>query len=231
MKPFFSYFGSKARIAKNYGAPRHELVVEPFAGSASYSVYWEPKYVCLIDSNPVIIDLWQWLIRAVPNDVLALPLEFNSTDDLDLPLGAKHLIGFWLNKAASHPSKKPGAWAKKYRADGQCRVWSESVKARLASQVNKIKHWEARVGNYDISDNVVAHWFVDPPYTKMGHRYQHNAISRERLASWCRERRGFSQVCEDETATWLPFKPFRQVRGLIKQRSFEAVCELHGDIL
>ena len=54
MKPMFSYFGSKYKLAKHYGAPRFDTVIEPFAGSAAYSLYWEPKNVILYDANPEI---------------------------------------------------------------------------------------------------------------------------------------------------------------------------------
>jgi len=33
-------------------------------------------------------------------------------------------------------------------------------------------------------------------------------VDYERLASWCRTRKGQTIVCENEGATWLPFEPF-----------------------
>lgn len=226
MKPFFSYFGSKARVAKLYGPPRYADVIEPFAGSASYSVYWEPERVLLVDCDPVIIETWRYLISARPADILALPTAFETTDTLDIPDGAKHLIGFWLNKASSHPSKKPGNWARQYQKDGQCHVWSQSVKERIAAQVPKIRHWEAICGSYAKIAAVPAHWFVDAPYVGMGHRYRFSEIDYGHLAGWCKQRPGFVQVCENDAAhAWLPFQRLAEVRGMLRRRSTEMVYE------
>lgn len=224
MKPFFPYFGSKYRIARRYGAPRYDGVIEPFAGSACYSVYWEPKHVILMDHNPVIYEAWTWLIQASPAEVLALPIEFESTDDLDIPPGAKHVIGFWLNKGGNHPNKKPGSWAQKYRKDQQCRIWSESARARIAGQVHKIRHWEVFNADYTAAPDWPCHWFIDPPYHTMGHRYRRGKPDFVPLALWARSRPGFVQVCENVGAEWLPFRPFVEVRGT-KKNSFEAIWE------
>lgn len=35
----FDYYGGKASLARFYQCPRHALIVEPFAGSAMYSMY------------------------------------------------------------------------------------------------------------------------------------------------------------------------------------------------
>lgn len=224
MKPFFPFFGSKYRIAKRYGAPRHPAVVEPFAGSATYSVYWEPKHVLLMDRDIFIVEAWRWLISASPAEVMALPIEFETTDDLDLPAGAKYVIGFWLNKGGSHPNKKPGKWWAKYRHDGQCRVWSESARARIAGQVDKIRHWQIEQADFRQSPEEVAHWFIDPPYIVAGHKYRGPANDYAAIAEFCRSRQGFVQVCENEGADWLPFKRFHAVRGMIKP-SVEALYE------
>lgn len=226
MKPFFPFFGSKHRIAKYYGAPRYGGGIEPFAGSATYCVYWEPKHVLLIDRDPFIVEAWRWLVKATPEEVMALPVHFASTDDLDLPPGAKYVIGFWLNKGGVHPNKKPGKWFEKYNADGQCRVWGESAKIRIASQVDKIRHWKVEQGDYTTAPAWEAHWFVDPPYTVAGHRYRGAQPNYADLAEWCRSRQGFVQVCENEGADWLPFERFREVRGM-KKTSVEALWELN----
>src|SRR5688500_5758691 len=40
MRPFLSFYGAKWRSAPWYGPPTHDVVVEPFAGSAGYSAYY-----------------------------------------------------------------------------------------------------------------------------------------------------------------------------------------------
>lgn len=224
MKPFFPYFGSKYRIARRYGAPRYDKVIEPFAGSACYSVYWEPKHVLLVDHNSAICEAWRWLIQATRAEVMALPIEFDSTDDLDVAAGAKHVMGFWLNKGGTHPNKKPGSWTKHYRTSQQCRVWSESARARIAGQVDKIRHWEVFCADYKAIPDYTVHWFIDPPYHTLGHRYRHGKPDFDTLGAWARSRSGFVQVCENFGAKWLPFRPFAEICGM-KRKSIEVIYE------
>ncbi len=75
LKAFFSYFGSKVGAAAKYPEPRHDLIVEPFAGAAGYSVRHHHKQIELFDASPTICGVWRFLIRAKPADILALPLE------------------------------------------------------------------------------------------------------------------------------------------------------------
>ena len=59
-----------------------------------------------------------------------------------------------------------------------------------------------------------ATWFIDPPYSgNAGGCYKYKKIDYESLAVWCRNRIGQVIVCENEGATWLPFKPFREIKG------------------
>ena len=61
MKPFFSYYGSKHRLCQQgfYPPPKvGNIVIEPFAGSATYSVYHESEHAILIDKDPVIANRW-----------------------------------------------------------------------------------------------------------------------------------------------------------------------------
>lgn len=103
MRPFFSYFGSKWLLAKKYGVPKFDLVIEPFAGSAAYAVYHEPKRALLLDINPRVVGVWKYLITASEDEILRLPTDFETVDQLDICQGAKWLIGYWLNKANAEP--------------------------------------------------------------------------------------------------------------------------------
>jgi len=53
MQPFFLYFGGKWKLARRLGAPRHPHVIEPFAGSCGYSVYWSPPQVTIIERGGI----------------------------------------------------------------------------------------------------------------------------------------------------------------------------------
>jgi site-specific DNA-adenine methylase len=49
LRPFFTYTGGKYRLAPRYPEPRHNLIIEPFAGSAGYSLRHPEREVLLID--------------------------------------------------------------------------------------------------------------------------------------------------------------------------------------
>jgi len=93
--------------------------------------------------------------------------------------------------------------------------------------LTKIRHWQVIEGDYTVAPDWQAHWFVDPPYQRAGHKYKGKTpgpAEYAAIAEWCRNRPGFVQVCENDDATWLPFKPFVSVRGM-KKTSMEALCE------
>ena len=71
MKPFFQFYGGKWRAAKYYPAPKYDTIIEPFAGSAGYSLRYYKKRVILVDINPTIVTLWKYLISATPTDILS----------------------------------------------------------------------------------------------------------------------------------------------------------------
>ncbi|MEC5173528.1 DNA adenine methylase [Chryseobacterium nepalense] len=72
----FYYYGRKKQIAKYYPKPNYDTIIEPFAGSAAYSLYkdnWKKK-VILIEKDEKVYDIWRWLIHdASENDILNLP--------------------------------------------------------------------------------------------------------------------------------------------------------------
>jgi hypothetical protein len=98
MRLYFSFFGSKYRVALNYPKPIHPTIIERFAGSAGYSLRYPECQVRLHDADPVICGLWDYLIHVSPEEIRRLPLVFSHIDELDLCQEAKWLIGFWLNK-------------------------------------------------------------------------------------------------------------------------------------
>jgi len=70
----FSYYGSKSKIVDYYPPPKHKRIIEPFAGSARYSLkYWQND-VLLVDKYPVIVDVWNYLKNASEQDILKLPI-------------------------------------------------------------------------------------------------------------------------------------------------------------
>ncbi len=216
LKPFFPFYGSKWRDAKRYPAPHNGLVVEPFAGSAGYSTFFEPAQVELIDLDPIITGVWSYLIRTTPSEILTLPdLDVGqSTDDLVLPQEAKWLIGFWLNRGSASPKKTKTAFSA--RTERSQLVWSERARIRIASQIDRIRHWKIRNGSFDTASSITlksSTTFVDPPYVDKGKYYRINKVDYRSLAEWINRQRNRIIVCEQAGANWLPFRPLADIKS------------------
>jgi len=214
VRPLFPFYGSKWRDAKRYHGPYNGTVIEPFAGSAGYSTYWEPRRVILYDRDPIIVGVWDYLIHVTASEVRALPdLEVGqSVDDLpNLPQEARWLIGFWLNRGSATPKKTKTAFSA--RTERQQLVWSERARVRIASEIEKVRHWEVFYGSYESCPRLDATWFVDPPYVDKGRYYRVRFVDYDRLGTWCRHLPGQTIVCEQAGATWLPFRPLATIKS------------------
>ena len=212
MRPMFSFFGSKWSLAPRYPPPLDGLpVIEPFAGGACYSLRHNVREAILVEKDPKIATLWRYLIAAKPEEIRALPLAFSGDiGALGLSGGAELLIGFWLNKASTHPAR-----VMRSSSFGARGGWDEARRSRVAHQAAKIKGWRVIEGDYTAAPNTRATWHIDPPYQIAGKWYRHGsgAIDFARLAAWCRSRRGRVMVCENAAADWLPFAPLATVKG------------------
>lgn len=206
MKTFINYYGGKFRIAKMYGEPSHNLIIEPFAGAAGYSLRHYKKKVKLYEKDINLYSMWDFLIKAKYDEIMCLPLDFETLDDLTLPIGAKNLIGFCLNTGVSSPCKTRSKWARE-RPDS-VQFWGERRRKRVAEQVGLIKHWECSlVDTYQEIPNEESTWFIDPPYEGAGKFYNHGSdgIIYDELGNWCLSRLGEVIVCENASAIWLPW--------------------------
>jgi hypothetical protein len=215
---FFTYFGGKWRIAKHYPAPEYASVIEPFAGSAGYSLHYPHKQVFLYDINPIICAVWDYLIHVSAADILKLPdaVEDVRTLPSHISQEARWLIGFWLNKGMISPCNIPGKWMRDHLRIGQRlnSYWGAGIKQRIASQLEHIRHWKVQEGCYSDIQNDCATWFIDPPYELSGKKYPHSDIDYGHLAEWCQARNGQAIVCEQGNASWLPFGHFREIKTL-----------------
>lgn len=154
LRPFFSFYGGKYRAAPRYPAPAHRLLIEPFAGSAGYAVRHWTKLVVLYDADPILAGVWDYLIRVPAAEVLRLPLDVPDVRLLPswVPQEARWLIGFWLNAAAATPHLTPSAWARSGpRANGDrfCVHWGRRARERIASQVDRVRHWRIRNTSFE----------------------------------------------------------------------------------
>lgn len=211
LRPFFSYYGGKWRDAlKLYPPPKHDTIIEPFAGSAGYSLRYANKRVILYEIDPVLVAVWRYLIEVKSSEILGLPdLPSDGTiDDLGVCQEARWLIGLWLNRGASSPRKSPSKWMRDGIRPGS--FWGDRVRHTIASQVESIRHWEVHNSGYvECLDRPDATWFIDPPYQVAGRHYRFGSevIDYKALGSWCKERSGQVIVCESAGADWLPFRP------------------------
>jgi hypothetical protein len=141
LQPFFSYAGAKFREAVLLGPPRYNHVIESFAGSAAYSCVWEPAQVTLIEANPVVCGVLKFLQRVSPDEIMRLPSNISHVDELPpwVCEEERNLIGFWFDAGLAAPSLRRCNWG--HNPNRHSFYWSETVKHRLASQVDRIGHW------------------------------------------------------------------------------------------
>ena len=197
----FYYYGRKKRISHLYPPPTHDTIIEPFAGSAAYSLHgnnWEKK-VTISDTNPTVIGIWDYLKNASVKDIIALP-DFNAgekiTDHAQLSEAERDLIGLHINPGSSIPKITCSKFSR----------W-KAGKQYILGNLYKIKHWTILGDTYTCLKNAEATWFIDPPYQKAGIYYAGgNPIDFNSLGLWCKSRHGQVIVCESEGADWLPFE-------------------------
>ncbi len=191
--------------------------MEPFAGAAGYACNYPDRKVVLVEKYPIVAGIWRYLIavraaeiRAIPevDDVAALPAW--------VPQEARWLVGFWMNDAASSPRRTLSTGRRKLRAIGcASQGWTPATRERVATQVERIRHWQVVEGDFwqGAAHARRATWFIDPPYNNAaGRHYASRFDDYDALAEWCRllvaGAWGQVIVCENEGASWLPFRPF-----------------------
>lgn len=210
----FSYYGSKSKVVQYYPHPMYDTIIEPFAGSARYSLYgnnWK-KSVVLVDKYDVIVNIWRYLIKtATYDDVMSMPdiSDGGSVSDFKWRHDALRMIaGFTVNRGSSQPKNKKhwcGSGGDGYAND----------RSKIASSLSHISHWEIVLGDYRCLSNIEATWFIDPPYQFGGEYYRHSnkKIDYKDLRNWIESRRGQVIVCENTRADWMPFRPLKVMRG------------------
>lgn len=219
----FYFYGRKKQIAKHYPEPACETIIEPFAGSAAYSLYgdrWQRR-VLLIEKDPRVAQIWEWLIEtATPEAVRALP---------DLKVGQKSSEFLHIIHAASK-------MAFKYKTIKVTPVlernW-EISKRVMASNLHKIKHWKIICGDYREAPDIEATWFIDPPYKSYpgtGYHYGSDALDYKELAKWAVARRGEVIFCEGAYGDYLPFEPLLKLPGIAGKLSDEVLFYRPGSI-
>lgn len=203
----WSYYGRKWSIVSKYPAPEFNTIIEPFAGTASYSYkHWE-KNIILLDKYDVIVRIWNYLKQASPQNILSLPDVENGecikNKYNQLLPEERWLIGFCINNASTTPKHTAGRM--------NFNSWNRD-KIRIAKDLYKIRHWEVYLADYTEINNRESTWYIDPPY-QCQKRYKNNSINYKALAQWCKTRMGHVIVCENSKADWMDFKPLVELSG------------------
>lgn len=210
----FAYYGAKHRLARLYPEPDYDTIIEPFAGSAGYSLYgtrWR-KQVYLYDIDPTIVEIWKYLIAATEEDILKLPIlepGEKLTDHPDLSEGARKFVGFMIGVASLTPRISATIWT----------TWTEQKRKDIAKNVHKVNHWQ--IDFCDYREVASRHrepvtWFVDPPYEDGGHKYvKSNALMDYDALADCiiNQWRGQRIVSERSDAKWLELKAMQSHKG------------------
>ena len=204
----FQFYGAKKSYVDKYPPPRHKVIIEPFAGSASYSMKYCNHNVILCELDEIIYGIWKYLIhKATKKSILSLPLlqpeeKLSDSRFNNLLPCEKHLIGYHIQYGAC-----------KGLSQSRFGHWNENTRKQIADNLCKIRHWKVYNCSYNEINNTTfkATWFIDPPYSGKGglvYRKNNKTIDYKQLANWCKERNGQIIVCENEESTgWLPFKP------------------------
>lgn len=212
----WGYYGSKHSVVKYYPKPIYNKIIEPFAGTAPYSLMYWQNDITLVDKYDVIINIWKWLQQCSTSDIKSLPtIEYGKTvDDYSFDCEeARNLMGFLITASPSSPKKTPSRWKTIERPNTQ------NYKLNyIANNLYKIKHWNIILGDYHDIENQEATWFIDPPYQVGGeyYKYNNNSIDYDDLRNYCVSRKGQVIVCGNNNDTWLDFKPLIKYRGSCK---------------
>ena len=138
----FSYYGSKSKIVDYYPPPKHKRIIEPFAGSARYSLkYWQND-VLLVDKYHIIVRTWKWLQQCSEKDIRKLPImKLGETlDNYNLTEDEKIFMGFIVQQGTTGLRKTVSSYAVDRIA---------TQLNNVATQLHKIKHWEIKQASFD----------------------------------------------------------------------------------
>ena len=214
----FNYYGSKSKIVDYYPPPKFDKLIEPFAGSARYSLKWWNKQVTICDLNKDVIDVWEWLQSCSKKDILGLPKLVKGLDIREINISEIELKFLSFLVASGRPSNIVTKFME--HDNGNQKRYD-----KIANQLEKIRHWKILNCSYQDLQNEEATWFIDPPYEFGGEHYKNGTkdIDFAILGDWCKNRKGQTIVCENMKATWLPFKPMVKIQGACQTFTTEAI--------
>jgi len=212
----FSYYGGKSKVIHLYPQPKHDLIIEPFAGSARYACkYGLDRDVWINDLYEPVYRIWKWLIGCSINDILSLP-ELKKGDDLrdykQLSDVERYFLGFCVGRGRNSPENILTGWAAR---DNEI----QRTKNRIKPIIGNISHW--RVTSLDFRQiktmKPVATYFIDAPYQNRKSDYIIPFDDYSGLRQYAKSRKGQVIVCEGFGADWLDFRFLHEFRGQRRQ--------------
>jgi site-specific DNA-adenine methylase len=223
----FSFYGGKSKILDFYPAPKHDLIIEPFAGGGSYSLrHGEGRSVWLNDADPKVYGMWTFLRDDLPAWVERIPARVGVGDRASelVPGAPEGLVSIMQAEANQGTQGARGTHDQVTSMGAKC--WPR-IKDKLQWAHEKVQGWQItnlpydqvipNPGAFDLPFEVAlsATWFIDPPYDNpAGRRYRQQVVDYGRLRDYCLSRKGQVIVCENQGATWLPFEPVVARRGI-----------------
>lgn len=216
--PLFKWFGSKWLSAKKLPEPKHHGIIEPFGGGAGYSLRHTERDVLICEDDPHLIRLWPWLIgEATEALVREIPIGVPEETDirtLGLSEGQALLLKNWQRTNNVGDCWTISKWG---HLPGQ---WTENTRARVAEEVQAIKHWRFETDGMRVVRSAVelgcanSTWLVDPMY-QFNYQYRHKVgHDYTELGSLLKTLTGQVIVCEavcpntGKIPDWLPFTHF-----------------------
>lgn len=214
----WSYYGSKSRVVHLYPPPKFDKIIEPFAGSARYSLKYFDRDVLLVDKYEVIVKIWKWLQQCSEKDILSLPIlnKGDKISDQNLSEPESMFLGMLAGIASISPRNIVSAFSAEQNG-------RKNKLKRIADQLHKIRHWKIECKSYEEIPNQEATYFIDPPYMHGGNAYIHSQIDFKQLSEWSYTRLGQAIVCENTKADWMPFMPLSRMRGANLKHTTEAI--------
>lgn len=214
--PLFKWFGSKWLSSKSIPAPKYNVLIEPFAGSAGYSLRNYRRDVILAESDTLVAELWWWLIHLANESIIReIPIDLPVGIDIrtiGLERGQQLLLKHWQRTNNVGDCWTVSPWGNK---PGQ---WTANTRARVAEQHTLIRHW--KIDHRGDGLKLLQHpgWqectlFIDPPY-QYNYQYKSTALDYGELGGLIQKLPGQRIVCEalepktNREPTWLPFMPF-----------------------
>lgn len=225
----FYYYGAKNQLARYYQKPDYDTIIEPFAGSAAYSMYHlqnNDNLSCiLIEKDIRVYKLWEFLLDASVKDI----------EDYPVPnIGQKTNDFLIMTCAASNSISKCNNLT---YTDRLARVF-EIQKKRLLKFIDIKDRVSVCNTDYANIDNMEATWFIDPPYQvnslsnpntifSNGNGYSKgcdaDSLDFNELSKFCISRSGQTIVCEKEGADWMEFEFLRKSKTSLNKNYNEVV--------